>query len=97
MTPYREFFFYLRNDYCYRENKKIGNFCRFFDEKKLNVAYVFFKKNMLTQTNAVQPGNNEEKLKFFLHCIFQKGSKKTFIIFGSKRLVPNLELRPFFV
>ena len=74
MTPHREFF-YLRNDYCYRENKKIGNFCRFFDEKKLNVAYVFFL-NMLTQTNAVQPGNNGRKIEVFFALYISEGFEK---------------------
>ena len=45
---------------------------------------------------SVSRGYNGRKFQVFLHCIFQKGSKIFFFVFRSKRLVPNLELKPFF-
>ena len=77
---------------------KNANFFIFFDEKNfLNCCICFFKKNMVTQRNGVQQVNNGRKIQVFFALYISEGLEKNIFCILVKKLVPNLELKPFFV
>ena len=57
--------------------------------------FFFFFLNMVTQTNGVQQVNNGKKFKLFFALYISEGFEKIFFVFGLKKLVLNLELKPF--
>ena len=71
-------------------------FAVFMNEKNLKLPHIFFKKICRLKRKSEVRGVIEEKFKFFLQCIFKKGSKNFFFVFRSKNIGAKSWIEAFF-